>query len=309
FVDNNLSNISNNSTLGGVLKYRLVHSASFKQSVISSAYDDRISGIVNDKLSTYGFSTININDTGNQDIWYQPNKKDLEFIKNDLLPYAYSNNSDNTPFYFYIDATNTANFINYKTIKNNILNFKLTYGRQSENDELIAPLSIEKLTLGSKATKDLRYIKGIGLNLDGGIEEIEEQLISDIYSSKQGKSPVIFDPSIITKIIEMDEELEKGKQENNQGYLINLLAKVIGLEQFIVTIPYNSYVRAGTSIDFITNDSGKEFNPSINYTDNYIIEEVSSLWNGKIGLTKFIMSRNNLALDPSEFLIYNELGG
>lgn len=309
FADNSMPNSSSGHNLGGEVVYNLIHNSAFKQSKLSEGFNSRISDIVRDKLDNYEFNDIIINDTGNNDLWYQPFMKDFEFIRKFLLPYAYSQNSNNSPFYFFINANNEANFVNYKGIKDNKLDYKLSYGlSESGQGGMSQVLNLKRMTLGASLIHDLKNIKRYGLSLDGSLREYSGQTISDVYTtSNNGKEPLVHDSSLITKILEKDEESVNGKIENNNGYMINLMSKFMGLEKLIMITPFNPFLRAGYSFDFSTYSFDFENTPSINYTDNYIIEESNHVWSGQ-AYTQIIASRKTVSPDSNEVKIYSDLG-
>ena len=92
--------------IGGDFEISLIHDFYSKQNKSSNAYESNISSIVQKLAKKYTFTKIDIEDTLNNGIWYQPYITDSEFIVNYLLPFAYSNTSRKSPFYAFIDSNN-----------------------------------------------------------------------------------------------------------------------------------------------------------------------------------------------------------
>ena len=71
---------------------------------------------IKESAKKYNFDKIDIENTLNSGYWYQPYINDSEFIMNYLLPFAFSNSSQNTPFYCWIDSNNEFHFKSFQSM-------------------------------------------------------------------------------------------------------------------------------------------------------------------------------------------------
>jgi len=313
FLSNEIDSVDGTDRISGTVKYVLTHKWYKKQNIKSRAFDDRISSIVREILKSSDFSKININDTGNKSIWYQPLMSDIDFIQKILIPKAYSNNSGRSPFYFFITSNNEANLIHYRAMLNNTVPGEFRYGAGDDQEETINTIfSIKRLHLGSQVTKSYRNIRVFSGDNNGSFNELDSISINDFPSSLSGKVPIIFDSNDFTDYMTFQEKESYGEQENNKGKRINHFKNVIGLEKFVITIPFNPTIVSGKSINLITvaaNSTSSD--PSLNYSGKYVVEESNHLWAGigGTGLTKLIISRKTIKAPSSEITLTRKLGG
>ena len=127
------NDIINPGTLGGSLEISLVNRWYSEQAISAEGYYDRISDIVRAKVSNVGFNAIHINDTSNLESWFQGLMGDAQFINN-MAYYAFSLNSEATPFYVFVDSNNEFNFRNYYSLYASNEVTTLTYVPEEEHN-------------------------------------------------------------------------------------------------------------------------------------------------------------------------------
>ena len=299
--------------LNGPLEVDYIHEYHDKQEIRSKAYDDRISAIVREFASKYSFSAININDTGNKGIWYQPLLSDAEYMEKILLPNAFSKNADNSPFFLFIDTNNEFNFKNYKSMAS-AKPINITFYPEIQNSaKQTNAISIGRFRLGSQVTYKNRYRSVLDLTNDAGELEEDSDYIYSYPELQSGKVPIVSENSYITDYIFLGfTKTEPGDVETFQAPKINSMKNSLFLDKVIVTTYLNAGLRAGKtiSLDIPTrkSDSGEDI--SLLYRGDYLIEESKHVWDGKkkAGYSKFIASRRAIDV-PDYYQIKSKLIG
>ena len=126
-----LSNIEIPGFLSGLVNIKIVNAWYSKQQIKSKAYQSTIATIISQLAQNQGFSSIDIEDTGNYDYWYQMMMTDAKFIQEILLPNAYSSSAE-TPFYAYTTSDNVFHLKSLKSMFNTSIVATIEYKAATE---------------------------------------------------------------------------------------------------------------------------------------------------------------------------------
>jgi len=298
--------------LNGMVDMSLVHEWYNFQEIESTAYKDRISNIIRGIAEGYDFKSVDVNDTGNNDIWYQPLITDAAFIVKHLLPNSFSNNSNNTPFFCYITSDNTFHFRNAGSLMSGSPVDTIEYLMESKAELNPGAINaIKRWRDGSDKNRSLRARMIYKLNReDGGL--IEEEDSMGLYPQKNGfKLPILNDKGTYSSFLDLDyEEKEIGRKENLKGYIAHTMRDTLFLDRFLVMIPFKPKIRSGDVIKLniysMQDEDGTKL--SEHYTGNYVVEQSEHIWNGEEqkGFSKLILGRKYVRV-PSTYILGKSL--
>jgi len=297
----------------GVLNFpiniNMLHSYYNNQERISKAYNDKISSTLTSLLSSESFDK-NIMATDGAYVWYRLFFTQEEFIKQVLLPSAYSY-SHNTPFYCFIGVDNVFNFVTYDKMLQSSPVATLKYFPYSPQESDIGNiLSIEIFKTGSLKTKDLRKRVIYARSLTTGEYSSKEDTI-DQYPDKKEKDlyiPIVSKNDKITGF--KDVSFAYTREGAKEAYLAQNIYDEKGgffLERFIVTTALNPKLVSGKTINletYITEDN-KGVTPSLYNSDKFLIEDTIHSWEGfdkKRGTTTIIIGRKFVYASNSQSL-------
>ena len=310
--DDELPTPKTRGLLNGDVEINLVHEWYDKQEIKSTAYKKRISEIVEQLAGGYSFDSIDKNDTGNQDIWYQPLMTDARFINNILLPNAYSYNADKSPFYAYITCDNVFHFRRLNSMFTAKSLTTISYSIAEESTKEYDPSTIAQITRwreGSTIHKDLRHRKIFKIDReDGKLIEEEDFIYSYPELEKEKNIPIIGDKELITSYLNIQYlESEVGRKENLLGQTYSTTKKGMFLEKFMLLLPLNLKLISGNPIDlkiFTINAEGDNVRLTKTFSGKYIIVESQHTWNGfeSKGYSKLIIGRKLIDLPDSYFI-------
>lgn len=297
------SEIPENQSIGimnGKLNINLLHEYYNLQEVRSEYYNSMISTIVSQVVSDYSFKSTNIKQTNGSTVWYQLDCNQKDFITKTLLPNAYSNTANNTPFFAFIDNGNIFNFISYDEMmsKNPIAN--LTYTPINKDGMSINSIyDIKPFSTGSLKTKQLRNRKVIYRSTVTGEFSTQYDTIKN-YPKQLGINtsvPIVSKNNLITDInYQHFQYTEKGEKESVIGRLVDSERDGFFLERLIVTLPFNPLLKSGLTVNMEISILNELKTPeySLYYSDKYLIEDCKHSWTGgtiKKGMTQLIVSR------------------
>ncbi len=309
-VSDILPEVENASTNGGTLTIPVIHAWAFKQDPKLTSFDDRISGVLRTLTTVFPFNKVNINDTENQNFWYQSLKTDVEFIEEILLPKAFSRNSKFTPFFCFIDGQNNFNFQHYKYLSTQkpitILEYKEVVGKDF-NLNIVADYSRKRMSFFEDELFHNRIVYGLSTTDGSVISEVDS--IED-YSLKQpnDKIPYRKDQDISNytyyeKLYDLDDV--RGNRIFNQR-------KSISQEEILLVIPYNPEILAGSMVTFQTGVSGKNDDGSnlSQFSGNYLVEFASAIYDGfnQQAIMKLVITRK-FNKYTNNYLLKNSLVG
>ena len=284
--------------ISGKISVELIHDWYYYQNKVSEYYDNNISDIIKSLLKKYNFTSTDIDTTYNSGVWYQPYMTDSEFIINNLLPYAYSTDSNNTPFYCWIDNNNTFHFKSYKQLieQNPIRKYK--YSSIGE-PSMLNNTSIITCNFLQNSLSDIKplinQIYGY-YDEDGQFQKEQNLKITDYPKNSTNKIPIMADTSYITDVFNnLDDDINLDDNENNRkGFVNNRFRNSFMLDKALISVNLDPMLHSGQVVEMTlpmmnNNDSQKQ-------SGKYIIESCYHRWNGKQGVTILVCARQRVSL-------------
>ena len=286
--------------IGGDFEIELIHDYFMKQYKKSNAYQSNISDIISDIVSKYQFDSVDIEDTLNSGYWYQPFVNDSEFIINYLLPFAFSNSAQNTPFYAFIDSNNVFHFKSFNSMFNSTPLKEITYGTYGidivANGNIFYSVNFSQLELSKiKPYFNCRYYN---YDEDGNISLENDSLLK--YTKSQGKYPIIGSSTNPTEIISLyDNDIKQDDtKNNNKGFAINLHKDVVLPDKITINTHLDKTLVCGNTITVnmpnVTSNSSDTL--SLRNTGIYLIESSYHIWDSKNARTMLVCSKQNVNL-------------
>jgi hypothetical protein len=299
-ISNETPDNATTGLLSGTLNMSLLHEYYNYQTVLSKAYSGRISAIVKNVLSDYNFSSIVMNDTGSNSIWYRMKQSQKDFIEQVLLPNAYSTNAEYTPYFAYITTDNNFNFRNYKEFLDKKYTFELTYKpNKKDNTTLETILDIKPFRNGSFKTKFARNRTIITRDYSNGSFTSETDLITKYPTTKRSsyKVPIIGDSSLITDYTYYNfTQEEQGEKEALEARKRFDERESYFLDKLLITTMFNPDIHVGQilSIKVSTVSDKGNVEYGLSQSGNYVVEDCVHSWEGltaRKGYTYLIVSR------------------
>ena len=286
--------------IGGDFEIELIHDYFMKQYKKSDAYQSNISDIVSEIASKYQFDSIDVEQTLNSGYWYQPFVNDSEFIINYLLPFAFSNSAQNTPFYAFIDSNNVFHFKSFNSMFNSTPLKEITYGTYGidivANGNIFYSVNFSPLELSQiKPYFNCRYYN---YDEDGHISLENDSLLK--YTKSQGKYPIIGSSTNPTEIISLyDNDIKQDDtKNNNKGFAINLHKDVVLPDKITINTHLDKTLVCGNTITVnmpnVTSNSSDAL--SLRNTSTYLIESSYHIWDSKNARTMLVCSKQNVNL-------------
>lgn len=286
--------------IGGDFEIELIHDYFMKQYKKSDAYQSNISDIVSEIASKYQFDSIDVEQTLNLGYWYQPFVNDSEFIINYLLPFAFSNSAQNTPFYAFIDSNNVFHFKSFNSMFNSTPLKEITYGTYGidivANGNIFYSVNFSQLELSKiKPYFNCRYYN---YDEDGNISLENDSLLK--YTKSQGKYPIIGSSTNPTEIISLyDNDIKQDDtKNNNKGFAINLHKDVVLPDKITINTHLDKTLVCGNTITVnmpnVTSNSSDTL--SLRNTAIYLIESSYHIWDSKNARTMLVCSKQNVNL-------------
>lgn len=286
--------------IGGDFEIELIHDYFMKQYKKSDAYQSNISDIVSEIASKYQFDSIDVEQTLNSGYWYQPFVNDSEFIINYLLPFAFSNSAQNTPFYAFIDSNNVFHFKSFNSMFNSTPLKEISYGTHGvdiiANGNIFYSVNFSQLELSKiKPYFNCRYYN---YDEDGNISLENDSLLK--YTKSQGKYPIIGSSTNPTEIISLyDNDIKQDDtKNNNKGFAINLHKDVVLPDKITINTHLDKTLVCGNTIrvNMPTVTSNSSDTLSLRNTGIYLIESSYHIWDSKNARTMLICSKQNVNL-------------
>lgn len=290
--------------LGGSAEIALVHEYYAKQTKESASYESNISDIISDLVGKYSFESTDIDSTINSGLWFQPYMYDVEFIQNILMPYAYSTDSEDSPFYCFITSDNVFNFKSYKKLMNQNPVKEYTYRSLGANDSLTDDSILTAVPLQSSVSDIKPVYNRIGYYWNENGEFTKEEnnfILTDFPKGASDPIPIKADLDLVTDIVhELDDDVIFDDTKNNRfGQKINPVAKAIFPEKMIMSVRLNRELSAGKIIkmNFPTTESDASSELSLRSSGNYLIESCYHKWTGKDAITICICTRQTVKVN------------
>lgn len=284
--------------IGGDFEIGLIHDYYDFQYNKSKAYKSNISNIVSEIVKNYKFDKIDIEETLNSGTWYQPNINDSEFIVDYLLPFAFNNSTQNTPFYAFIDSNNEFHFKSFHAMFESTPLKELTYGTFGTdiiaNDKILSSVNFSQLELSKiKPFYNRNYYS---YNKDGLFEEFNDNLLE--YTKTEGKYPIIGKSNNCTNLISLyDDDIKlDDTKNNNKGFRINSHNEIILPDKIIINTVLDKSLVCGKTLNISlplpTSNSNND--KSLRFSGKYLIESSYHTWNAQSARTTLICSKQNL---------------
>ena len=301
---------SSNGT-GGDFEIELIHDYYNTQFKKSKAYQSNISDIVSSIVKKYQFSNIDIDSTLNSGMWYQPFVNDSEFIVDYLLPFAFSNSSQNTPFYTFIDSNNEFHFKSFNSMFNSTPLKKLTYGTKGTdiiaNDKVLSSIDFSQLELSK--IKPYYNCDYYSYDKDGGFNDFTDSLLD--YNKTKGKYPIIGSSENTTNLISLyDDDIKTDDtKNNNKGFRINLHNEVVVPDKIIINTVLDKTLVCGHTVEISLPlpTSNSDSDKSLRNSGKYLIESSYHVWNAQSARTTLICSKQNVQLPSKDYRNFNLL--
>ena len=299
---NSLVQQNTQSSMGGDLELECLHEYAYKQKLTQEIYDNyNISDIVENAISDYKFNSTNIDATNNKGYWINPNKKPMNFIDENLLPYSFYNNNYNSPYYCFIDTNNNFNFKTLFVLKNQNPIAEYTYGNLNNCKNQILKVSI----LQTSVDKIINNYNVIYDSFDeNGIFTKGENKFINEYPNNESKLSYKSNLDLLTKenLYCLEPDLIDNDYEKTQnGYEINNIKQSIYCDKLVITIPLNRKACAGKliKINLPISINNTNDNVSQRYSGTYLIESSVHSWNGTTANTTLTISKQNINVDST----------
>lgn len=284
--------------IGGNIELSLLHDYSNFQNKVSESYNSNISDIIKSKTNNYSFDYVNINPTLNSGLWLQPYITDSDFMINHLLPFAYSTDSDNSPYYCFIDSNNGFNFRNYKRLflQNN---YRVLEYKSGGTIESLATNTITSINFAQVSLSDIKpFYNRITTYFDENGEYYKNgspTLITDFPNSATDPIPVKANLDYITGVecLLDDDILLEDTKNNRLGFIANSVKDCISPDKVIITMNLDRGLCSGKKvrINLPTTSSNSSNELSLRCSGDYLIESSYHKWNGRNAITILVCSK------------------
>ncbi|MDA3856025.1 MAG: hypothetical protein PF569_07215 [Candidatus Woesearchaeota archaeon] len=296
--------------VNGDVKVRLIHEFKDKQEIASKHFKDKISSIVKSLAGSFPFAKFNIDETGNNQSWYQLLKNQVDFINENLLPFAFSNSANKSPFFFFIDNKNQYNFKNFYSMireSKTIPLYLSNKNKEGSNNESI--LGIKRLRKGLDITYDLRHRRIFSFDSKtSDIVETEDYLAD--YPSDNKSIPIIADKTLATSYyLQDDGDGTTVSKENLKGLLNSSMKNSMTLDRFVISLPFNPSLIAGVAVELIIPSSEDSDTSGFSMLGVYLIEKSVVVWDGKnqMASTHCVIGRKSTFLPSSVYALKGRL--
>lgn len=306
-----LSEMKQTTIFAGNIDINLIHSWYLQQRKETGAFYENISTIIDRLTRGYQFKKRNIEQTANHTYWYQGKRTQAKFIKDVLLPYSYSANSDNSPFYFFIDLKNNLNFRSYKDMFSygRKADHEYFYNRQGTKEDSIGNsiLDIKRWSEDYVSLNKKRNQEGLLLNTSGNIEKLN--IKSEEHLKPRGKQVELIANHVNTdgdyKFLGMNKDISN----EVRGMKIHLSENTFYPERYMIMVPMNPAIVSGQTIHleiYLPNDVNDTYSERV--TGKYLIEMTEHVWDGKTSsaVTKMIISRKYAEI-PDDYILKGKM--
>jgi len=295
-------------TLNGDIELSCIHKYYSQQKETNFAYKNQASKIVENIINDCKFSYKDIKSTNSSIVLYRMSQTQKDFINDVVIPNSFSDNCDFTPFYAFIDTENRFNFKNW--------------------NEMVSTSPIENLYYSNVKISELDKnkiftIKSFSKNLQIYSKNINRKLFYRNYSTGEffTESSNIFNypknrKGYLIPVVKLDTESYSNesifyndfvRKETTKARIINSNKNTMSLEYFEITLPFNSKICSGKTIqlEVSTVDEKSLYNSGI-----FLVEDCIHTWDGRNrrGFTTIIISRK-LVNVPSNYRLRDTIYG
>lgn len=302
-----IKNTTQNS-LGGINEVNLIHEYYYGQERISDAFTTPIHTTINNKASSYPFNSIDIDNTKNQGVWYQPLMFDGQFMEEQLLPMAYSTSNKETPYYLFIDSNNDFYFKNYKSLFIDAKPVTSIYTISDTEDSNANNVVKSMNRLQTDISELRRSFNRLLWYFDdqGQYKESFDSILDYPESNNIKVFPIKGDLSLLTNYEDFYSGSigqDKENEYNNSGLRLFKNRQAFHLEKLFLVMPLNIKFRAGQKLNLIVADAGSDDQneSSLRYSGEYLVETSYHSWNGTTGSTNLVISRQTTNIPDTYF--------
>lgn len=290
--------------IGGEVTIEMVHEYYAKQKAISKLHSDTISKIIDARAGDYTFNSKTVDTTIGSYDWYQPLVSDAEFMLNNLLPFSYSSDSGNSPFYLFIDANNDFYFKSFKKMydQNPVTDlFMTSKNRNGSNKQSI--FNYGRYRIGSDVTKKLRHRLVCQIDDSNADFLTEDDYITD-YPSGTNQVPIKYDDKLITSYMWLDhKEDDSASKNNNKGFKINSMRNGMLLDKVVIQLPLNPNLRSGKTVNIVLPYGGNGEETTLLFSGKYLIDRSWQVWDGKAGSTILSIGRKEANVPSQDYIL------
>lgn len=316
-IEDDLMQLTNPQLLAGYNNITGLHEYYDYQEIKGTCYKNTITNIINQLISNYNFKSKNVEVTTCNNYWTQPLMTDAEFMTDILLPNTY-NKAIKSPYFLYIDNTNTFNLKSYSTMIKSLP--VETYNYNLENiqkpDATTTIIDMKRIKMGSTVHKQFRKRNCLKINQTTGNLIKEDDYIYS-YPSEPGKYlPIIKNREIQAgtgyEYLSYEYNVDElGLQEAQLGRQINSTKKALSTEKFLITVIFNPKLVSGKMIEINVPSPEKKTNSekSITYSGKFLIEECEHVWdsNEKIAVSKLVATKKYIDVNKTNFILIDKL--
>lgn len=281
-------------SLGGELSLNFKHEWMNYQKAESRSFQDSINNLVTIFTSEYPFRMKIIEPAGGFTYWYQGMRTKAKMITEDFLEKAWNSSSKGTPFFAFIDSSNTFNFRTYASMfgSSNLADADYNFFKNSADTSINTIISIQRWSETFEETqsnykKALRYIDE---NFSITASDIDSE--NHFLKNPSDTLPVTNLKSYPVKFIA--RYLEDSNSDLEKGLINNSMRDSLFKERFMIIVPLNTKLISGKTINMtIPVSATEETSFSNRYSGKYIIEMSEHVWDGEgaAAVSKLLISR------------------
>lgn len=297
-----LDEIKEAGILSGDVHYIMKPAWEFAKGLSSKAYRGTPAEVLRQLLSTYKFK-LNLETSENfqTSTFYQPLVSDVDFIHEQITPFAFSKDSHNTPFYSFFTTDGVFNFKSLDAMFVEEPVSAYTYKRVTDASIFGIVFSLKRWKEDLDIyTQDLSYSTFEINRQSGMLVENKLNAFNHGLTSETSYVPIEFKTDEaygFQNLMYNDDDLVNGfngvrnsKQKRSMLY-----------DRFIILVQQNPYLHAGKCIllNIEMFGGGNNKTNSTVYSGKYLIEECEHIWDGTTmrGYTKLIVGRRFVSLN------------
>jgi hypothetical protein len=304
FISNNWENPKDlgNGYVNGDLKSSLVHSYLAAQEKKSSSYNGSPSSIITelfDETATEFSSTL-IDSSKNIRSWLRPFVNQQHMIESVFLENVYSNDSNETPFFTFIDSNNQFHFESFHTMMERSpaaeLELSSTSPELGDRNKLYSfkPFTDNFSTMRNYFNREIDIFSPKDFSITK-----EELHIDEIYP---GIYPMIGDSSKFQGQFWFDEP--QPEDFDYKGRRLFQFRKGLLPQKALITLPLNTKLTSGNTVDLFISSANSGVSSSFAFSDRFLIESSDHIWSGasQTGYSQLLLGRKTMNI-PDDYLV------
>lgn len=306
-----MNNPINPNYITGVTDYYLKSDFKKQDEVVNKAHYGNINSIVRRIMASYSYPgsvpVMKISETANQDIWYQVNEYDYQFITK-LAKYSYSPSNQDSPFLTFINSKGEFIFQDIKTLLNQNPVAELYYGVHEEKgitpeyrhlrNDVVQSFTFQ--ALGSPINMENYKIEFYKNGSDGKSSKKEVLLDDKISSNKIGQNKLTIRKQYLSNVRSQKYYGITDNQSQDQAFKGWMNSNYIDTLSFSyrmrVTTLFNPKIYAGkvVSLNFKSPFVNKDYKASEYNGMWFVIESIHSIDDNGVAITALILGKNSL---------------